>query len=129
MDELIFASATALAKAIRAKEVSSREVVDAYLQRIEAVNPRLNAVVQVAADAARDEARAADSALARGEIKGPLHVSYWIDAQHRIRKVTEVETVAGQHVTTTIVYTAINQPVQITVPPASQVRSSSIPGL
>jgi len=73
MNELIYASVTALAKAIRAKEVSSREVVDAYLQRIEAVNPRLNAVVQVAADAARDQARAADSALARGEIKGPLH--------------------------------------------------------
>ncbi|SRR6185437_6205228 len=63
------------------------------------------------------------------QIQGSLHVSYWIDAQHQIRKVTEVETVAGQHVTTTIVYTAINQPVQITVPPASQVRSSSLPGL
>jgi amidase len=73
MEELIYASAASLAKAIRAKEVSSREVVDAYLQRIEAVNPRLNAVVQVAADAARDQARAADAALARGDIKGPLH--------------------------------------------------------
>lgn len=73
MDELIFASATALAKAIRTKQVSSQEVVDAYLARIEAVNPRLNAVVQVAADAARAQARAADAALAREEVKGPLH--------------------------------------------------------
>jgi amidase len=73
MDELIYASATALAKAIRAKEVSSQEVVDAYLERIESVNPRLNAVVQVAADAARDQASAADTALARGDVKGPLH--------------------------------------------------------
>jgi len=73
LDELIFASATALAKAIRAKEVSSLEVVDAYLGRIEAVNPQLTAVVQLGADAARDQARAADAALARGEIKGPLH--------------------------------------------------------
>jgi hypothetical protein len=65
-----------------------------------------------------------------GQIQGRLQVSYWIDAQHQIRKVSEVETVAGQHVTTTIVYTAINQPVQITVPPASQVRSvSSLSGL
>jgi hypothetical protein len=65
-----------------------------------------------------------------GQIQGRLQVSYWIDAQHRIRKVSEVETVAGQHVATTIVYTAINQPVQITVPPASQVRSvSSLSGL
>lgn len=73
MDELIYASATTLAKAIRTKEVSSQEVVDACLARIEAVNPRLNAVVQVTADAARDQARAADAALARGEIRGPLH--------------------------------------------------------
>jgi hypothetical protein len=63
------------------------------------------------------------------QIHGPLHVSYWIDAQHQIRKVTEVETVSGQHVTTTIVYTAINQPVHITVPSAGQVRSTSLPGL
>lgn len=53
--------------------VSSEEVVNAYLERIEAVNPQLNAVVQLTADAARAQARAADAALARGEIKGPLH--------------------------------------------------------
>ena len=64
------------------------------------------------------------------QIRGQLKVSYWIDAQHRIRKVTETETVNSEQVTTTIVYTAINQPVQITVPPASQVRSmSSLSGL
>jgi amidase len=73
MDELIYASATALARAIRTKQVSALEVVDAYLARIEAVNPRLNAVVQVTAEQARAGARAADSALARGETAGPLH--------------------------------------------------------
>jgi amidase len=73
MDELIYASATALAQSIRSKEVSSEEIVNAYLQRIEAVNPQLNAVVQLAADAARAQARQADAALARGEIKGLLH--------------------------------------------------------
>jgi len=73
MNKLIYASATALARAIRAKEVSSEEVVDAYLQRIEEVNPKLNAVVQLTADAARAQARKADAALARGHIKGPLH--------------------------------------------------------
>lgn len=73
MDKLIYASATALARAIRAKEISSKEVVDAYLQRIEDVNPKLNAVVQLTADAARAQAREADAALARGKIKGPLH--------------------------------------------------------
>jgi amidase len=73
VDELIYASATGLAAAIRAKQVSSEEVVDAYLRRIEAVNPHLNAVVQLAAGSARTLARAADAALARGEIKGSLH--------------------------------------------------------
>jgi amidase len=73
MDKLIYASATALARAIRSKEVSSEEVIDAYLQRIEEVNPKLNAIVQLTANAARVQAREADAALARGHIKGPLH--------------------------------------------------------
>ncbi len=73
MDELTYASATELARAIRAKEVSSEEVVDAYLRRIEEVNPKLNAVVQLTADAARAQAREADAALLQGHIKGPLH--------------------------------------------------------
>src|SRR5258708_13854086 len=73
MDTIIYTSATKLAQAIRAKEVSSQEVVDAHLQRIEAVNPQTNAVVQLTADTARNQARLADAALARGEIMGPLH--------------------------------------------------------
>ncbi len=73
MDELIYASATSLSQAIRDKKVSSQEVVEAYIQRIEAVNPQLNAVVQFTADTALTQAREADAALARGENKGPLH--------------------------------------------------------
>ena len=71
-DALWSRSAAWLARAIAAREVSSLEVVDACLARIEAVNPRINAVVRLAADA-RDRARAADAALARGEATGPLH--------------------------------------------------------
>jgi amidase len=73
MDEIIFASARSLRDRIRDREVSSREVVDAYLSRIEAVNPKLNAVVALRAEAARREADAADRALARAEVAGPLH--------------------------------------------------------
>jgi amidase len=69
----IYASATAVAQAIRRKEVSSLEVVQAYLDRIEAVNPKLNAVVQLAAASAMEAARASDAALARGDAPGPLH--------------------------------------------------------
>ena len=71
--ELIYLSATTLAQAIRKKKVSSEEVVNAYLQRIEPVNPKLNAIVQLTADTALAQARAADAALAKGEVKGPLH--------------------------------------------------------
>ncbi|MFL6257435.1 MAG: amidase [Pyrinomonadaceae bacterium] len=73
MDEIIYASASELARAIRGGEVSSVEVVEAYLARIEEVNPKLNAVVHLTADAARRRAREADEARARGEEWGPLH--------------------------------------------------------
>jgi len=73
VDELIYASAAALAKAIRDKQVSAEEVVNAFLRRIEAVNPKLNALVQLTAETARQQAREADMTLARGELKGPLH--------------------------------------------------------
>ncbi|VVB97314.1 Amidase [uncultured archaeon] len=73
MDEIIYSSATRLAKAIRAKEVSSEEVVNAYLQRIEEINPELNAIVHLQANEARNQAKKADAALALGDLKGPLH--------------------------------------------------------
>jgi Asp-tRNA(Asn)/Glu-tRNA(Gln) amidotransferase A subunit family amidase len=58
------ASATSLAQAIRGGELSAAEAVDACLQRIEAVNGQLNAVVQITADRARLAARAADGVAA-----------------------------------------------------------------
>jgi amidase len=72
-DELFYRSATWLAGAIRGREVTSLEVVDACLARIEAVNPLINAVVRLADDA-HDRAREADAAVrqGRGEL-GPLH--------------------------------------------------------
>lgn len=73
MKELVYASATKLARAIRQKKVSSVEVVEAHLRRIEAVNPKLNSLVQVSADSALERAREADGALARGDTIGPLH--------------------------------------------------------
>jgi amidase len=73
MEELVYASTTALAHALRDKQVSSQEVVEAYLKRIETVNPQLNAVAQLTADEALAQARQADAALASKEIIGPLH--------------------------------------------------------
>lgn len=81
---LTFQSATALAAAIRSGTVSSQTVVEAHLARIAAVNPKLNAVVQLVADQALAEAQAADADLARGHWRGPLHgvpftVKDWIE--------------------------------------------------
>ena len=54
-------------------------------------------------------------------ITGEIHFDVWIDAQHVTRRLVEVETVVGEPATVTVNVTAVNQPVQITPPPASQV--------
>ena len=73
MTDIIYSSATSIAQSIRDKQVSSAEVVQAHLDRIAEVNPSLNAVVQLCADRALEEAAEADAALARGDATGPLH--------------------------------------------------------
>ena len=73
MDELIFASASTLARLIREKQVSCVEVMTAYLERIAAVNPQINALVYLDADGALHAAQQADAALARGDSVGVLH--------------------------------------------------------
>jgi amidase len=65
-------SASRLALLIREREVSAVEVVDAYLARIEALNPRLNAIVSLAPDA-RERAAETDRRQASGAQVGPLH--------------------------------------------------------
>ncbi len=67
------ASAAEFARAIRSKQVSSREAVEACLARIARVNPALNAVVAMREEEALRDADAADAALARGDALGPLH--------------------------------------------------------
>jgi len=66
-------SATTLARHIRTREVSATEVLEAHLDRIRRWNPALNAVVTLDSERARDRAAAADAALDRGEVWGPLH--------------------------------------------------------
>jgi amidase len=71
--ELWRLSATELARAIRTRQVASREVVEAHLRRIEAVDPSVNAITRVLAEAALAAATAADRATARGDELPPLH--------------------------------------------------------
>ena len=73
MSEIWQLSATELAHHIARRDLSSAEVVDAHLSRIDAVNPALNAVVRVLAEEARAGAALADRQLAVGEKVGPLH--------------------------------------------------------
>ena len=73
MPELVYRSAASLADAIRRRELSSVEVVEAHLRRIHEVNPVINAVVQLVEARAMDEARASDAELHAGRLRGPLH--------------------------------------------------------
>ena len=73
MSSCIYKSASTLAHMILNREISAVEVVKAHLDRIEAVNHRLNAVVQIAPERALAEAETADRAVAREARVGPLH--------------------------------------------------------
>src|SRR5579862_4600139 len=67
------ASLCQMASAVRAREISPVELVDAHLRQIEKLNPKLNAFVEVTADRAREEARSAEAAVMRGDSLGALH--------------------------------------------------------
>jgi amidase len=66
-------SARELAALLRSRDISVTELLDAYLAAVAERNPKLNAIVTLAVDEARESARAADVALSRGEPVGPLH--------------------------------------------------------
>ncbi|MFM0013006.1 amidase [Paraburkholderia sediminicola] len=70
--ELFNLDATRLAELIRTREVSPVEVVQAHLDRIHAVDPKVNAIVTVA-DGALQAAKAAEAAVLSGQALGPLH--------------------------------------------------------
>ena len=72
-DEFAYLTAADLAARIRRRELSPVELIDAVIERIEARNPSLNALVFTAFDEARDRARQAEQALTSGESLGPLH--------------------------------------------------------
>ena len=68
-----FSSARDMLAAVRSKEISARELMELHLERIDRVNPAINAIVSLDADKARAGALAADERLARGEKIGALH--------------------------------------------------------
>jgi fatty acid amide hydrolase 2 len=75
LDPLLTLSGTGLARKIRDREITSGEVVDAHIRRVQEVNPRINAVVRDRFEAAREEASAADRRTRQGapEDLPPFH--------------------------------------------------------
>jgi amidase len=73
MSELGFRSASQLLRALAGREISSRELLDHFLERIQRWNPALRAVVTIDEERARRRAEQADAARSRGEPLGPLH--------------------------------------------------------
>ena len=71
--DLCFLTATQLARRVAQGELSARDVVSAHLARIEQINPRVNAIVTLAADRALEAAARADDHQVRGGALGPLH--------------------------------------------------------
>ena len=73
MSDIAFYPAHRLAGMIRGREISSLELLNHYLSRIERFNPALNAIIWMDMEGAKARAAKADAALAKGEMWGPLH--------------------------------------------------------
>ena len=73
MNEAIYWSASRIAREIRSARLGCRQIVEACLERIEQVNPRINAVVQLASARALREADDLDRMAAHEQFRGPLH--------------------------------------------------------
>ncbi len=71
--DLHFTSAAAIARLIRERKISAAEALEHFLARVERYNSGLNAIIWLDAGRARERARAADDALAKGDVWGPLH--------------------------------------------------------
>ena len=70
---LPFSTIAEIAAGIRSKKISPVELVESHLQRIETLQPKLNALVHLDADGVRAQARAAEAAVSRSQSLGPLH--------------------------------------------------------
>jgi len=92
-DELVYLTAVELASRIRQRRVSARQVMAAHLAQIERVNPKVNAIVTLAAERAMDAASKADELQARG---GPLGVLHGLPVAHKdLVDTAGIRTVRG----------------------------------
>ncbi|WP_274432483.1 amidase family protein [Alicyclobacillus sp. ALC3] len=108
-------SATQLALGIRTRAISSREAVTSCVERIEQVNPKINAIVELLAEEALSAADAADFAIAKGEAVGLLH---------GVPVATKINTDQQGHATTGGVVAFRDQIAAIDSPPIANLRSA-----
>ena len=73
MADLHFLTAVQLSEKIKSKKISCLEMLDLFLARTEKFNPSLNAIIYLDKEAARERAKEADEALAKGVSWGALH--------------------------------------------------------
>src|SRR3989442_10640245 len=96
-DELVFTSARDLSKLIRTKKVSPVEVTQAFLERIERLNPKLNAFITITSNQAMERARQAEKEIHSGKYLGQLHgIPY---APKDILATKNIRTTNGSKVT------------------------------
>lgn len=77
LEDLAFAPVTELAALMRARKITSTQLTDMYITRINRLDPSLHAVITLTEERARAQARAADAEIARGRYRGPLHGIPW----------------------------------------------------
>ncbi len=76
-EDLAFYSVTQLARLIKARKITSTDLTELYLRRLKAYGPKLECVVTLTEDLAREQARRADEEIAGGTYRGPLHGIPW----------------------------------------------------
>lgn len=76
-EDLAFLPVTHLSQLIRHKKVTSQELTEIYLRRLETFDPILHCVVTLTKELAREQARRADEEINAGEYRGPLHGIPW----------------------------------------------------
>jgi Asp-tRNA(Asn)/Glu-tRNA(Gln) amidotransferase A subunit family amidase len=77
LDELAFAPVTQLSELVRTRKVKPSELTEMYLSRLKRFDPQLHCVITFTEDRAREQAKAADTEIARGKYRGPLHGIPW----------------------------------------------------
>ncbi|MCX7972905.1 MAG: amidase [Candidatus Aminicenantes bacterium] len=77
LEELAFYPITALAELLRTRQVSSLELTEMYLSRLKKYGPKLECIITLTEELAREQAKRADEEIAAGKYRGPLHGIPW----------------------------------------------------